>query len=653
MRPRQAILGARKFTGRRESPFGTAAVVLLALAVFAVAVDDGGLGAVAWDAGAVAMIALAVVVLRRPPRLRARSATWTCLAFAVVLLLWTAFSALWSGSLELTVLEFQRMLFYCVAAAATVWVGRLTGWRPLAYAAWAVCTALCVVALVQRLLFWSAPVHASIASTRLAGPVGYWNALGMIAALGAMIALGIAIERTHRPIGHAASASVPVLAVTLYLTFSRGAVAALVVGVLISAMAVRSTIRWILSAAAVGVFGLLAVAATVYQHALTRHPVSTSYPRARAAWIARASDEAHREVVIVVAVALLCVVLVRPLLDAIVRHADGGERWDVAVRGSLLAVPVVVMLAWFVALGSPGALGDSTKRLLDGSPPHQFANPNARFESVALNGRTLFWDVAWSDFKAHPLAGSGAGTYGAVWARDRDVPTPIVEAHSLYLETLAELGLIGLLLLVLVLGPPLVAGVRSRGDPLFSAVLGGYAAFLVHAGIDWDWAVPAVTLPALLCAGALLTHGTRPVFESLRHRRVRSVARTRLLAAAGICAVYLLVGQALVSGAQSALSDGRPAAARKMADHASTLLWWSAEPHLVSAAASLRLGDRGAARGELEEAVSADPRSWQAWAALAAVSSGAKRVQADEHLRRLNPLLSQQRPAYVVPQPPV
>ena len=65
----------------------------------------------------------------------------------------------------------------------------------------------------------------------------------------------------------------------------------------------------------------------------------------------------------------------------------------------------------------------------------------------------------------------------------------MLDAHSLYLETLAELGLVGLALLVLALAPPLVAGFRG----VEAAATGGYVAFLIHAGLDWDWELPAVT----------------------------------------------------------------------------------------------------------------------------------------------------------------
>ena len=77
-----------------------------------------------------------------------------------------------------------------------------------------------------------------------------------------------------------------------------------------------------------------------------------------------------------------------------------------------------------------------------------------------------------------------------------------MDAHSLYLETLAELGLVGLGLLVLVLAPPLAGAFRGAS----AAAAGGYVAFLVHAGVDWDWEMPAVTIAGLFCGAALMNN---------------------------------------------------------------------------------------------------------------------------------------------------
>jgi hypothetical protein len=115
--------------------------------------------------------------------------------------------------------------------------------------------------------------------------------------------------------------------------------------------------------------------------------------------------------------------------------------------------------------------------------------------------RAWYWHVAWGDAAQAPAVGRGAGTFALSWAEEQPIPQNARDAHSLYLETLAELGLVGLALLALALAPPLVAALRALAAP---AAAGAYAAFCLHAGLDWDWELPAVTLTGLLCGCAVL-----------------------------------------------------------------------------------------------------------------------------------------------------
>jgi O-antigen ligase len=118
--------------------------------------------------------------------------------------------------------------------------------------------------------------------------------------------------------------------------------------------------------------------------------------------------------------------------------------------------------------------------------------------------RPEYWRVAWQQVEANPELGSGAGTFQLYWLLYRPIESNVRDAHSLYLETLAELGPVGLALLLVALAIPLVAAVRTRAHPLVGAAAGAYVAFLVHAGLDWDWEMPAVTLAGLFCGSALL-----------------------------------------------------------------------------------------------------------------------------------------------------
>jgi O-antigen ligase len=121
--------------------------------------------------------------------------------------------------------------------------------------------------------------------------------------------------------------------------------------------------------------------------------------------------------------------------------------------------------------------------------------------------RPHYWRVAWKEFELHPFLGSGPGTFANYWLHYRTIPSFARDAHNLYLETLAEAGPLGLLILLAALAVPLLA-LRRAGNPITAAAAGAYVAFLVHAGVDWDWELPAVTVVGLV-AGAVLIVASR------------------------------------------------------------------------------------------------------------------------------------------------
>jgi O-antigen ligase len=124
---------------------------------------------------------------------------------------------------------------------------------------------------------------------------------------------------------------------------------------------------------------------------------------------------------------------------------------------------------------------------------------------VSLGHRPSYWRAALADARDAPFSGSGAGSFDDWWRAHGTLPVSVRDAHSLYLETLAELGPVGLALLLVALALPLVALKRGGWHPDAAAPAAAYAAWLVHAGLDWDWEVAVTTFAALACATALLT----------------------------------------------------------------------------------------------------------------------------------------------------
>ena len=132
---------------------------------------------------------------------------------------------------------------------------------------------------------------------------------------------------------------------------------------------------------------------------------------------------------------------------------------------------------------------------------------------VSLGDRPAYWDVALADASEHVVLGSGAGSFDDYWLEHRPIPAYVRDAHSLYLETVAELGIVGLALLLVALGAPLVAAARARENRLVATAAAAYVAFLVHAGLDWDWEMPVTTIAGLAC-GATLLVSTRDLSSS-------------------------------------------------------------------------------------------------------------------------------------------
>jgi O-antigen ligase len=136
---------------------------------------------------------------------------------------------------------------------------------------------------------------------------------------------------------------------------------------------------------------------------------------------------------------------------------------------------------------------------------------SARFSSVGSN-RYEYWKVALRVAADHPIAGVGTSGFAVEWLRRRDINDAAKDAHSLELETLAELGLIGFALLsALLVSVALAARRVYRYDPgLAAGPIAGLTLWALHAAIDWDWEMPALTLAAVVLAGTLVSR-TPPV----------------------------------------------------------------------------------------------------------------------------------------------
>jgi O-antigen ligase/polysaccharide polymerase Wzy-like membrane protein len=286
-----------------------------------------------------------------------------------------------------------------------------------------------------------------------------------------------------------AAACVP-LGVGVYVSFSRGAIVALALGlaVLILVMPNRVQLR------AIGLCLAFAVPAVI---------VAGLMPGVRGLSGSMGAREAQGAVMLVVLLALV---------------AGAAFAYMRFLRGSFPAplnlprrAPIYVALA-VVILGGAGLAAALHER--NGTANPAFGANNSRLASVETN-RTAYWKVALRTFVHHPLKGHGSSSFQVDWARERTIRDPAKDAHSLYLETAAELGIVGLLLLASLFVGVGASAVRAhrRLPELSAGWIAAACAWAVHAGLDWDWEMPAVTLIALVLAGALVAWGdeARPV----------------------------------------------------------------------------------------------------------------------------------------------
>jgi hypothetical protein len=594
-----------------------------AVAVGGLLAANGGYFPVSWGWATLALLWAAAIglLLRAPRRLGRVEAVFA--GALVGLVGWVWLSVAWSSDLTQSVFDGERSLVLLAAAAAGLVLVPRRPVRPLLGGVLAGIVAISAYALATRLLPSRVGTYDALALYRLNTPVGYWNGLGITAAMGSLLALGFALRASRRAARVLAAASLLVLLPTLYFTYSRGSWIALGVG-LAAALALDGR-RFELATGALVLAPApaLAVWLASQSHALTR----------QASTLAAAKHDGHRIALAVVLFALLEAVLA--VAFEVARRRLTPPRWARLAWASLLVAVLLAMLGGlFARYGSPPTMARRAYHAFQG-PPRTGPNLNTRLFSLSGNGRADLWGAAWQQAQAHPLLGAGAGSYGRYWLRHRPNNLNVQDAHNLYLETLAELGPLGLALLLLVLGAPLLGAVRARRRPLVPLACAAYVAFLVHAAADWDWELAGLTLAALFCGVACLLAGRRPGGAVLGPRaRAVGVAASMLLSA---LAVVGLLGNSALEASDAAARAGNWHAAQRHARTAIRWTPWSADGWQRLAEAQIGLHEYAAARRSLERAIAKDRGDWVLWLDLAQASRGSARAAAVKEVLRLNP----------------
>jgi hypothetical protein len=308
-----------------------------------------------------------------------------------------------------------------------------------------------------------------------------------------------------------------------------------------------------------------------------------------------------------------------------------------AFAAVLVLAAVGALAAVFVRYGGPVTLADKAYDSFKAPPPAQNENDiGERLFSFSGSYRVDLWKSAWRDYQEHPVLGSGAGSYEQHWLQDRPFEHKVRDAHNLYLETLAELGPLGLALLLVAFGVPIVAAVRARRHPLTSVAFAAYVAYLIHAAVDWDWELPALTVAALISAAVLLTNARREERLLALSTRTRAAAAAAAFAVAAV-AFVTLTGNSAIAASDNAADDGNWKKAEAEARKAKRWAPWSSEPWQRLGDAHLGQGAFAQAEGDYREALDREPGDFELWLDLARATDGRERAAALARAEALNP----------------
>jgi hypothetical protein len=234
------------------------------------------------------------------------------------------------------------------------------------------------------------------------------------------------------------------------------------------------------------------------------------------------------------------------------------------------------------------------------------------------------WRVSIDELGREPLHGSGAGTFPLNWTRHRRTTENSTEGHSVYLETLGELGVPGGALLLVVLGGvvwALFAGVRRERDgPLYAGLSAAALAWLVHAGLDWDWEMPVLTM-WLFAAGGLALAARRAPVSNVRSATASSRGTHRHsaigAAAAAGCLVLALtpaavaLSQQRLDGSARAFARGDCIDAAELASSSASVLLARPEGYAIRAFCAQRAGAGSDALALMRAAEKRDPDNWK------------------------------------------
>lgn len=517
----------------------------------------------------------------------------------LALLTWTAVSVLWTGSDERTTAEVARVVSYA-GVLVLAWYGVHPGTARAAATGVAIAAlGVPVLAVAGRLLPDLAPwgaLGAFFETRRLLYPLGYWNAVAAWASMAVAIGLALSLQLRDGFARGACLAAVPVAGLAVYLTYSRTGLAAC---------------------------ALVAVMAVVLSH---DRPVAFlhTFVATLATGIAIALAAGHDQIAngsggagggIVLAVLLIGVAGCAAIASSTRRRKRRepatappapARRW--AIGPALVALVVVAVIA-------PPIAGQAVEQLGSDSYPKRSGDPSARLTSFE-GSRDEIWSSALAAFESEPIRGIGPGTFEFWWSREGE-PESVADAHSFFIESLAELGIVGLASALLLFGGLAAMAVRAAAKPhrygvgLSYGLLPAFAVFLMFAAVDWAWESTALTVLGL-GAGAIAAAD-----RSAKVRRATGVVRRFALVALAVGAAATqvpgLVSAQRIRASDAELAVGETRRAAELAQDAIDAQPWAAGPHAQQALVALEARHFARAKREADAAIDREPDNWRHW----------------------------------------
>lgn len=558
------------------------------------------------------------------PVIRVTRASWVVLAILAGLVAWTALATLtWTQSTEHSVIELSRVVTLLGFLLLLTLLQGKEGLRRSVAAVGAAVTLVAVVALAARFhptWFNIAELPENYPKARLSYPLGYWNGLATLMAMGAAVLLWSASSGRSAAGRALATGAIPLLILAGFMTASRGGAIELaaMLAFLFIVFPKRLTLLPPITLATIGSMVLIGLI--------------SSRPELRDNLGGVAGTQGNEMTWLTVVVVLLVTgasyLVDTRVIGRIIRVPEIRREVTVRFGQVVAAVTLVVVVAAVVS----GFAGD---RWNEFEQPMAVNTTVDRFSNFNSGERYDQWVAAIDAGQSKVLTGIGPGAYEYWWARNGNGPGFVRDAHSLYLEGFAELGLVGfILVLALVLVPIGYATRRAiRPGPderrtLFAAAGAGMVVFAVAAGIDWAWEL--TVLPATFLV--LVAASSGPDAETRRGRKNSRTFRLPLsfsesswIAAGSAVALVLvavpLFGTKLVQESQTLYRQGDLSGSLEKANQARRVQPWSATASTQVAQLELVAGNLDGAAAAARDAANEDPYSWKTWYLVARIAN--------------------------------